>query len=105
MFQINNLHINISWSPPEFPGGPIASYNIQINSTSKNDKNVSLVKDLDVKLLNEKVKSKSNGRPIFSYVTGPLDYATNYQVYIYATSISGVRGKLHYFFNCEQHYV
>ena len=50
-----------------------------------------------IKLLNGKVKSKSNGRPVFSYVTGPLDYATNYQVYIYATSISGVRGKLHSF--------
>ena len=47
------------------------------------------MKDLDVKLL-KFVKTKD--KPIFSYTTGPLDYATTYQVYIYATSTSGIKG-------------
>jgi hypothetical protein len=31
-FQINNLHINITWSPPDLFGGPITAYNIHIKS-------------------------------------------------------------------------
>ena len=79
-FQINNQHINISWSSPELPAGPLASYTIQIEDS----KSMTIVKDLDVKKL-----GKGN---VMRYVTGPLEYATTYKVSVYATSISGLKG-------------
>ena len=30
VFQIDDLHINITWTPPTQPGGPISSYNLHI---------------------------------------------------------------------------
>ena len=34
IFQVNNLHINVTWTRPVFPNGPIRSFLLQIQEQS-----------------------------------------------------------------------
>ena len=92
-FQINNLKFKITWSPPEILAGPLASYHLQINSTSSSDKNnVSIVKDFDIKKIQSKISKQNGGRPTFTYTTGALSYGTKYNVYLFTISKSNIQG-------------
>ena len=87
------MKFRITWSPPEILAGPLASYHLQINSTSSDKNNVSIVKDFDIKKIESKV-SKQNGRPIFTYTTGALSYGTMYNVYLFTISKSNIQGEM-----------
>ena len=56
-----------------------------LQSTSK------IVKDLDVKNLSH--KTDANKKPIYDFITGPLDYGQTYKVSIFATTITKEKGK------------
>merc|ERR1719192_3289261 len=46
--QLRNLNINVTFQPPDFPNGPITSYNLYIQERSGGDrrKAFSVVKDI-----------------------------------------------------------
>ena len=49
------------------------------------------MKDLDVKNLSH--KTDANKKPIYDFITGPLDYGQTYKVSIFATTITKEKGK------------
>lgn len=49
------------------------------------------MKDLDVKNLSH--KTDANKKPIYDFITGPLDYGQTYKFSIFATTITKEKGK------------
>ena len=61
-----------------------------INFISKFQNDRTIVKDLDVKNLS--IKTEIDKKPIYGFITGPLDYGETYKVSIFATTTTQEKG-------------